>query len=159
MLKPNYNPSEIITLARAINKNEEAYSWLLHNGFKELAALVDCFVYNNRKSYEWLVDFEYSFLITFIDAAHEDQDAFNKLMNSNAREWAATINASNGNQDAINWLLKYNFNHFVELAKCISHVSLLNSNNEDHYDEDVDEFSLYNFFSKIIRRSVRKKII
>ena len=52
--------------------------------------------------------------------------------------------------------LKY-FNHFFQLTKCISHINMLNSDNEDHYDEDVDEFSFYDFFSKIIRRSVRKK--
>ena len=86
MTNKNYSPNIIITLARAINKNEESYQWLLNNGYKELAAVSDCFVYNNRKSYRWLTDFNYSFLTTFIDAAHDDHEAFNFLMTNNHKE-------------------------------------------------------------------------
>ncbi len=157
MSKIIYPTTIVITLARAINKNEESYQWLIKNGYKELAAVTDCFVYNNRKSYKWLSDFNYSFLITFIDAAHEDHEAFNYLMTNDYKEWAATINAANGNEKAIIWLKKSNFEHFVALAKAISQISILNSDNDDQFDEGVDEFSIYNLFSKILRNSLRKK--
>src|SRR5579863_497146 len=111
-----YSPKEILVLAAAIEKDEDSFTWLMENDFKELGALCDVLVYGKDTAMDWLKKYGFLNLEAFVVALNDDHDAMDFLMNHSCKEWSATACAVNDDTEAMNWLLKYNFNHFARLA-------------------------------------------
>ena len=154
-----YTPKEIIHLSEAIHRNEVSYQWLLQNNCRELAALSDYLVYGNYHAKRWLRRNKYEMIRIFIKAWEDDtSSSFDFLMKNNLKEWAATINASNDNEKANQWLIGSNYRHFSLLAKAIN--SIPERTDEIYFDEDDEDMpfmrTVLGFFFKKYRSSGEK---
>jgi hypothetical protein len=113
--KKIYSTKAILALAAAINRNEEAFQWLLENDEKELAAFADVWVYWQADAMDWLKQNGFNNLVAFIGALDEDDDSINYLMNNEGKNWAATAEMVNGSDTAPDWLRQF-FPAFGALA-------------------------------------------
>lgn len=125
-----YSPQAILALAAAVEKNEEAFTWLMENENKELAALADVLVYGKQSALDWLKNNHFNLITSFVGALEEDEDSINYLMNNHGKQWAATADLVNGNDGAEDWLEQY-FPPYRKLADALiannssgSHVGL-----------------------------------
>jgi uncharacterized membrane protein YgcG len=115
-----YTAQQILNLAKAIEGDVLAYSWLKQNHCLELAAVCCGFLnYDTDKSLDWLHKYQFRALWCFIDSFEDNQDAFEYLKFCNQKEWGATYCAALGDNNAIKWLVKNKFNHYVFLSKAI----------------------------------------
>ncbi len=86
----NYPPKIIIALAEAIQGNQKILSWLLENGYPELAA--------------------------FASAIRGSDDAVQWLLNNKFPELAALDAAISKDVKAYHWLKKHDFTFYILLA-------------------------------------------
>ena len=102
----------------SFDENEEAHKWLMDNHFLELAALSDFLSDDNQTALEFLKQnaSKYATVVTFLAALQNEDKAFDLLMKDHDREWAATVSAVFGDEEAYQWLLKNNFKVYAELA-------------------------------------------
>ena len=115
-----YSAEQILHLAKAIDGNTDSYEWLKKNNVLELAAVCCGFLnYDTSKSLDWLHKYNFRVLWSFIDSFDDNETAFEYLKCCNQKEWGATFCAAYGDNDAIKWLVKFGFNHYVFLSKAI----------------------------------------
>jgi hypothetical protein len=69
---------ELAALAKAIRGSEEANQWLLKNKFPHFAAF-DMAVVNDQKAIAWLKKYKFSFLLVLADASRGSKDAIRLL--------------------------------------------------------------------------------
>ncbi|HET6991458.1 MAG TPA: hypothetical protein VFJ43_09050 [Bacteroidia bacterium] len=110
-----YSQEAILALAAAIGRDDDAFNWLMENDNKELAALADVLLYRKSAALEWLKNNQFSIIVSFIGALGDEEDAINYLMLNHAKQWAATADLVNGNEEAQDWLAQF-FPHFGKLA-------------------------------------------
>lgn len=114
----SYSQNTIIALCQFLLGDEDAGEWLAKHDCKELTWLAG-FIINRRNGYDSLVQHGHYQLVAFCDALLGDSDAFKYLLNSDHKVWAATVNAANGDDDAIAWLERNGYAHYVHLASVI----------------------------------------
>ena len=114
-----YPEIAIQALINTLGDDEEAYKWLTGSEWKELAALSDILDSgdNETQALEYLLQHKdkFSTIVNFIAALQKEEKAFNLLMIDD-KEWAATVSAVHGSEDAYEWLTNNNFLIFTKLA-------------------------------------------
>lgn len=123
MLKQKtYTPEAINNLAKAIDGDEDAYTWLNDNHLKELAAFHDVFIHQNESAILWLKKHEYHYLINFYYVLNKNTAAQKLLLAHPDKEWALAAAASNNERGALNTLIKNDLKHFGYLALMLNKV-------------------------------------
>ena len=117
-----YTAEEIIMLSKALYKKEEAYEWLKENDCKELAALTDVLLHDNKSALTFLRQFNFEIITEFLGALDDHPSSYKYLMESDSKEWAAVISMLNNSSDALAWLTKNELNHFAIFSKTLSDV-------------------------------------
>lgn len=105
---------KLILLIRKDDK--EAEQWLMDNGHQELKEFWDA-IEGVEKSFKWLMDNGYKQLAATVDAFDDNDQAKVFLLSSGNRELVAFVEATRGSQKAISWLLKYQHQGWVMVAK------------------------------------------
>lgn len=105
-------------LINTLNDDQEAYQWLVQSEWKELAAFADIICSQNPKAIEFLIanKDKFSTVVNFLAALQKEDKAFELLLAGEDKEWAATVSAINGSEEAYDWLVKNNFQIFAKLA-------------------------------------------
>ena len=108
-------------LINTLNDDQEAYTWLVQSEWKELAAFSDIICCQNTKALEFLITNKdkFSTIVNFLAALQKEDKAFDLLMASEDKEWAAAVSAIHGSEEAYDWLLKNNFQIYAKLADTI----------------------------------------
>jgi hypothetical protein len=71
-------------LAYAVRGSDEAFTWLLNNGYPHLAAL-DSAIDENQKAYQWLREHNFPSHIVFADACQNKREAVEWLMQNHLK--------------------------------------------------------------------------
>lgn len=105
-------------LINSLEDDQKAYQWLSNSKWKELAAFADVLSSDNNKALQFLLNNRETFstIINFLAALQKEDKAFDLLMDNNDKEWAATVSAAHGSEEAYKWLLENNFNIYANLA-------------------------------------------
>lgn len=105
-------------LINSLDGDDDAYKWLSTSNWKELAALADVFCSDDPKALQFLLGNKekYSTTVNFLAALQKEDKAFDLLMKDSDREWAATVSAVHGSEEAYDWLIKNNFLIYTKLA-------------------------------------------
>lgn len=105
-------------LINALDDDQEAYQWLVESKYKELAALADYICSQNPQALQFLLVNKEKFatIVNFMAALQKEDKAFNLLMNSEDKKWAAVVNAVHGSEEATDWLVNNNFDIYAKLA-------------------------------------------
>ncbi|MCX6294982.1 MAG: hypothetical protein NTX97_02765 [Bacteroidetes bacterium] len=113
-----YPETAIQGLINALDDDQEAYVWLSESKWKELAAFVDIVNSENTQALQFLLSNKEKFptIVNFLAALQKEEKAFDLLMATNDREWAATVSSVHGDDEAYEWLLKNNFIIFTKLV-------------------------------------------
>lgn len=113
-----YPVTAIKALINSLNNDKEASKWLMDNRFRELAALSDFLNDGNQSAVEFLKQnkSKYTTIVNFFAALQNEDKAFDLLMKDTDREWAATVSAVNGYEEAYQWLIKNDFLIYCGLA-------------------------------------------
>lgn len=114
-----YPPAAIAALTNYILEDDDAGAWLVKYHFHELVLLGGYLV--RRESYlfnQLLADGHYQ-LAAFIDALLRKSDAFQYLLKGPHKVWAATVNATDGDEEAVKWLIKSGNVEYVKLSEAI----------------------------------------
>ncbi len=117
-----YTAEEIIMLAKALYKKEEAYEWLKENDCKELAAFTDVLVHDNKSALTFLHKFNFEVITEFLGALDDRPSAYKYLMENDAKEWAAVISMLNNSSDALTWLTENDLKHYTVLSNALQKV-------------------------------------
>jgi len=106
-MKKKYSSMQILALANAIARDEEAYEWLHQNGCKELNAVCAFISFEEYDSIDWLkaqgFDEWYMFAVAFEE---EFQPSIDYLIERGNLELAAVLDACRDNNTALEWLEK-----------------------------------------------------
>lgn len=105
---------KMILLVR--NEDELAGKWLVDQGYRELKEFWDA-CDGMEKSFRWLLENGFRQLAATVDALADNDKAKVFLLSSGNGELAAFVEAAAGSQKAISWLLKYNHQGWVMVAK------------------------------------------
>lgn len=105
-------------LINSLDDDQEAYKWLTESKWKELAAFADVICSQNPQAIEFLLinKDKFSTIVNFLAALQKEDKAFDLLMSGGDKEWAATVSAVHGSDEAFEWLLKNNFQIYAKLA-------------------------------------------
>lgn len=116
-----YPDIAIKALINCINDDETAYDWLVKSEWKELAALADYFCSGNTQALTYLLKNKttYGTLVNFLAALQKEDKAFELLMSSKEKQWAAVVAAAHGDEDAYQWLIDNNFETYAGLAEIL----------------------------------------
>lgn len=128
-----YTSEEITMLSKALHPNKDAYEWLKNNSCKELAALSDVLLHNNKSALTWLHQYKYNTLTDFLGALNDRQSSFDSLMENDSREWAAVISVLDDHSAAIDWLTKNKLDHFLMFAKALLIAIKTNDRNKSTF--------------------------
>jgi hypothetical protein len=118
----DYPVIAIKALINALDDDKQAYQWLTESKWKELAAFHDAmYASENEKAIVFLIQNQEKFftIVHFFGAIHEQEKAFQLLMDNRDSAWAATASVINGSRDARLWLRRNNFDLYIELADVI----------------------------------------
>ena len=80
LLKNGYG--ELAALSFAIRGSEDAFHWLMNNGYTHLAAL-DSAIDNDPKAYLWLKEHDFPFFVIFADACNGKKEALDFMVQKN----------------------------------------------------------------------------
>ena len=113
----NYDKEVFEKLILLIRKEDEiAGKWLVDKGYRELKEFWDA-CDGMEKSFRWLLENNFRQLAATVDAINGNDKAKVFLLSSGNGELAAFVEAANGSQKAISWLLKFNHQGWVMVAK------------------------------------------
>ena len=105
---------KLILLVR--NEDEIAGKWLIDQGCRELKEFWDA-CDGMEKSFKWLLENGFRQLAATVDALEGNDKAKVFLLSSGNGELAAFVEATAGCQKAISWLLQFNHQGWVLVAK------------------------------------------
>lgn len=113
-----YPEIAVRALINSLDDDQEAYKWLAESKWKELAAFADVVCCENTQALQFLLSnkTKYNTVVNFLAAFQKEDKAFDLLMKDSDREWAATVSAIQGDEDAYEWLLNNNFKIYAALA-------------------------------------------
>jgi len=114
-----YEVEPILRLAESLKDDNESYTWLKENDYKELAAFRDVILYANESAKDWLYDHNFNILSAFLSAIANSDSAFDYMMKSDYKEWGAVFSILQGDEAALDWLLKHDLKHYGYLARVI----------------------------------------
>ncbi|MTI22367.1 hypothetical protein E1176_15145 [Fulvivirga sp. RKSG066] len=126
-----YEIESILRLAEALKGDEVSYQWLKENNFKELAALSDVILHDSKSAKEWLQQYNFKALSALLSALNNDKLAFRYLLYSDFKEWAAVYRCIYKDNEALEWLARYNYSHYGYLAHVLH--TLQESNQKGTY--------------------------
>jgi len=117
----DYQPKVLMAFGETFtDEGESFYTWLLENGYPELAALSSG-IRGSKEALDWLIKHKYQHFAALDGAIDKKQGAYNWLMKYEYYFLAVFADAINNKSDAIAWLKKKNLEIFIHLAKKIKH--------------------------------------
>lgn len=121
IINREYPEKVIVAWGEAIGGNEKIRQWLLDNNYKELHVFIFA-LYNKEDARVWLLENGFAHLMALINCAEGNENAY-KWLNNNGFEILKYVGmAGDGRQEGYLWLKRFNYDHWIHLAKNIQKV-------------------------------------
>lgn len=127
-----YDVKLLLAFGEAIDGNKKIFSWLLSNGYPELAALASA-IRADEGALKWLMEHGYPHFAILSDAIDDEEEAIAWLKRYEMKFYLIFADAcSVSGEAAMKWLEQNNYKTFMILAMKIKDV--LKQQAFDHYD-------------------------